>query len=728
MKKTFALLMIIVVGALTPCRAQSRATETKRWAAEAANVNIVRDDWGIAHVYGKTDADAVFGMIYAQCEDDFNRVETNYLNAMGRLAETEGENKVYQDLRMKMFIDPEDLKKDYAASSEWLRRLMIAFADGANFYLAKHPDVHPRVIQHFDPWMALSFTEGSIGGDIEGVDLKKLEAFYGKHDQATTSPQIQEVEPGGSNGIAIAPSNTTDHHALLLINPHTSFFFRSELQMASGEGLDAYGAVTWGQFFIYQGFNSRVGWMHTSSNVDAVDEYLETVHSKNGHYSYKYGDAERPIVEKQITVPYKTAQGMAEKKFTVYYTHHGPVIREQDGKWVTIRLMQEPIKALTQSYLRTKAKDYQQYLKTMELKANSSNNTIYADADGHIAYFHGNYIPRRDTRFDFTKPVDGSDPATDWKGLLTVDESPHLLDPKSGYLFNVNDSPWNGAGESSLRRKDYPAYVETGTESARGVHAMELLQGKKDFTLDGLVTAAFDTHLPWFIKPLPALMQAWDQLPADSKTRPALADQIAVLRKWDMRWGVDSVATSLAIFWGQEIAKVGHTAAYEDQFAGPVVPADVALKALQTASDKLKADFGIWRTPWGQINRYQRLTGDIVQPFDDAEPSTPVGFTASSWGSLAAFSARPYTANETGRATGTKKWYGTRGNSFVAVVEFGNKVRARAVTAGGESGHPSSPHFNDQVERYRTGNLREVYFYPDQLKGHTEREYHPGGL
>ena len=599
---------------------------------------------------------------------------------------------------------------------------MDAFADGVNFYLAKHPEVKPRVIHHFEPWMALSFTEGSIGGDFERVDLKKLEAFYGPRNGVTAAegpPEQTESEPGGSNGIAIAPSNTLQHHALLLINPHTSFFFRSELQMVSNEGLDAYGAVTWGQFFIYQGFNPRLGWMHTSSNVDAVDEYLETVRSKDGHYYYKYGDEERPVVEKQIIVPYKTPQGMAEKKFIAYYTHHGPVIRDQDGKWVTIRLMQEPIKALMQSYLRTKAKSYQDYLQTMELKANSSNNTVYADADGHIAYFHGNYIPRRDTRFDFTKPVDGSDPATEWKGLLTVEESPHLLDPKSGYLFNVNDSPWNGAGESSLRRQDYPAYVETGGESARGVHAMRLLQGKKDFTLDGLMVAAFDSYLPWFEKPLPALFKAWANLPADSAMKTALAGQIAVLQKWDLRWGVDSVATSLAVYWGQETAMAGQVPEHEDEFAAPVLPDDMALKALATASDKLAAAFGTWQTPWGNINRYQRLTGDIVQPFNDAMPSTPVGFTYSTWGSLAAFGAKPY--------PGTKKWYGTRGNSFVAVVEFGDRVRARAVTAGGESGHPDSRHFNDEVERYSTGNLREVYFYPDQLKGHTEQDYHPGG-
>jgi len=213
--------------------------------------------------------------------------------------------------------------------------------------------------------------------------------------------------------------------------------------------------------------------------------------------------------------------------------------------------------------------------------------------------------------------------------------------------------------------------------------------------------------------------------------KTSLAPQMAVLQAWDLRWGVDSVATSLAIFWGQEITKAAlaqetKTPADLDEFLPPSVPPQVALKALATASARLTADFGAWQTPWGRINRFQRLNGDIVQRFNDAQPSTPIGFTASSWGSLAAFSARPYTAEETGRPGGTKKWYGTGGNSFVAVVEFGEKVRARALTAGGESGNPDSPHFQDEVERYRSGNLREVYFYREQLEGHTEREYHPG--
>jgi acyl-homoserine-lactone acylase len=726
MRKNFLILVLAMAASSVAFAAPAaKNTEPARWEQAAQNVTITRDDWGIAHVHGKTDADAVFGMIYAQAEDDFNRVETNYINAMGRLAEAEGESKIYQDLRMKLFIDPDELKKQYTASPEWLRKLMDSFADGLNFYLLKHPEVKPKVIKRFEPWMALSFTEGSIGGDIERINLAQLEAFYGKVPvSANISADDGEVEePTGSNGMAIAPSNASGHHALLLINPHTSFFFRSELQMLSDEGLDAYGAVTWGQFFIYQGFNDRVGWMHTSSGVNAVSEYLETVEKQGDRFFYRYGKEQRPVEMKTITVPYKTGAGMAERKFIVFRTHHGPIVRETDGKWVSIRLMQEPVKALTQSYTRTKAKDYKSFRQTMELHTNSSNNTIFADADGDIAYFHGNFIPRRDTSFDWTKPVDGSSPATEWHELLSIDDTPHLLNPKSGWLYNSNNWPWSAAGPSSPKKEDFPVYVETGGESARGLHAIRVLQDKKDFTVDSLIAAAYDSYLTWFEKPIPCLVKGWDDAPAGSPLKAKMAEQIGLLRAWDFRWGVTSVPTSLAVFWGQDVQKrVGDDAKkagmYVSDYLCTKARPEQLLQSMLDASGKLSADFGSWKTPWGDINRFQRLTGDIVQPFNDAGPSIPVGFTSAVWGSLASFGARPYPT--------TKKWYGTSGNSFVAVVEFGEKVRAKAVTAGGESGRPASPHFNDEAQRYSTGDLREVYFYRSQLQGHTEREYHPG--
>jgi acyl-homoserine lactone acylase PvdQ len=724
MQKLVRLISISLLLALFAITAAAQTSDLQHWQQRARNLTITRDDWGIAHVHGKTDADAVFGMIYAQAEDDFNRVETNYLNSMGRAAETEGESAIWRDLRMKIFIDPADMKQKYESSPAWLKALMDAWADGLNFYLAKHPDVHPKVITRFEPWMALTFSEGSIGGDIETINLNQLQAFYEKRSEvAAIEERDPNIDAGGSNGIAIAPKNTVNRRALLLINPHTSFYFRSELQMTSDEGLNAYGAVTWGQFFIYQGFNEHCGWMHTSSAVDAIDEYLETVTRKGDRYFYKYGNEERPVTTSTIKVPYKKDSGMAERTFMVYRTHHGPVIRALEGKWVTIALMREPVKALTQSYTRTKARNYKEFKQTMELHTNSSNNTVYADADGNIAYFHGNFIPRRDPKFDWTKPVDGSNPATDWGELLTVDETPKLLNPSVGWLYNSNNRPWSAAGPSSPKQSDYPKYVDNGVESARGLHAIRVLQNKRNFTLEGLRAAAYDSYLTWFEKTIPALIKAWADAPSRDPMKAKLAEQIAMLKSWDLRWSDQSIPTSLAVFWGEDLQRRLNLDA---RTAGMSMPEYVSTKAkpeqllnsLAAASTKLSSDFGTWKTQWGDINRFQRLTDDIVHPFTDAGPSIPVPFTSAVWGSLASFAARPY--------KGSKKIYGNSGNSFVAVVEFGPKVRAIAVTAGGESGNPASKHFNDQAQRYATGNLRPVYFYPAQLKGHTERTYHPG--
>jgi acyl-homoserine-lactone acylase len=289
---------------------QAEHPELSRWQQQARNVTIIRDDWGIPHVYGKTDADAVFGLMYAQAEDDFNRVERNYLLSLGRLAEAEGEAEIYRDLRMKLFIHPDSMKAKYEASPPWLKTLMNAWADGLNYYLHANPAVKPKVITRFEPWMALSFSEGSIGGDIERIELRGLEAFYGKAGaEAPAEEAGGDGEPSGSNGIAIAPANTAGKHALLLINPHTSFFFRAEAQAVSEEGLNAYGAITWGQFFIYQGFNASAGWMHTSSGVDNIDEYLETVTKQGEGYVYRYGTESRTVVAQQIVVPFSTDTG-----------------------------------------------------------------------------------------------------------------------------------------------------------------------------------------------------------------------------------------------------------------------------------------------------------------------------------------------------------------------------------------------------------------------------------
>ncbi|HTR97766.1 MAG TPA: penicillin acylase family protein, partial [Candidatus Acidoferrales bacterium] len=548
--------LVAVAPAVAPPR-----SELLRWRREASRVTIVRDDWGIAHVQGHSDADAVFGMEYAQAEDDFDRVETNYLAALGRLSEAEGPSAIARDLRARLDVDDDSLRALYRSSPAWLRSLMDSFADGLNFYLATHPAVTPRAIRHFEPWMALSFTEGSIGGDVERIDLDSLAAFYGAGDPGAVPHARGDGddvlrEPEGSNGIAIAPALTRDGHALLWINPHTSFYFRSELQVSSDEGLDAYGAVTWGQFFVYQGFNRTAGWMHTSSGVDAVDEFLETVSPRGRGYVSRHGDREEPVASRRISIRCLTPEGLAPRRFTAYFTRHGPVVRRQGARWVSVRLMHDPVHALMQSFLRTKAANLAGFRRSLELHANSSNNTVFADAQGHIAYFHANWIPRRDTSFDWTQPVDGSDPRTDGRGVLAVDESPNVVDPASGWLYNSNNWPWSAAGPSSPRRADFPRYVETGVEETpRGEHALHLLAGARDWTMDGLTAAAFDSELPAFQHMVPALVAAWEALPATDARRAALAGPVDTLRAWNERWGEGSVATSLAVFWGECAAR-----------------------------------------------------------------------------------------------------------------------------------------------------------------------------
>jgi acyl-homoserine-lactone acylase len=727
-KATLGLRKLIpLLGAIMTMPAMAQPADTARWQAEAQRVTITRDDWGIAHVVGRSDADTVFGAIYAQAEDDFGRIEANYLTALGRTAEAEGEGAIWADIRQRLYVDPADLQERYRSSPQWLRSLMDAWADGLNHYLATHPTVHPKVLTRFEPWMALSFTEGSIGGDIESISLSELKGFYGGMFEPKTALETgaDPQEPRGSNGIAIAPEKTAGGHALLLINPHTSFYFRSELQMTSGQGLNAYGASTWGQFFIYQGFNPDIGWMHTSSGVDNIDEFAETVERQGGNLFYRYGRQLKPMTVVPITVRYRKPDGnLADFSLVTVRTQHGPIVAARGGKMIATALMWKPVPALQQSWLRTKTRDLESYLDVAALQANSSNDTILADKKGEIAYLHPQFVPIRDDRFDYTKAVDGADPATDWRALHALDTLPEVIAPDTGWVKNTNNWPWTAAGRDSPKARDFPRYMDQVGENWRGIHADKLLTGQRGFTPESLIATAFDSWLPAFATLVPQLTAAYDALPANDPRKTSLAEPIALLRGWDDRWAYDSEATTLAIFWGDTLwPEVGAFAQAErmnvpDYIAQRVSP-EAKLAALATARDRLVRDFGSWRVKWGDVNRFQRLDDSIAPHFDDAKPSLAVPFTSAQWGSLASFGAKPY--------PNTKKYYGTSGNSFVAVVEFAPHLRAWAITAGGESGNPRSPHFNDQAQRYIDGKLRPVYFYPADLTGHTERSYHPGG-
>jgi len=719
-------IAICLVLMLTSCRTQQVDTEIKKWETQAQNIEIIRDDFGVPHIYGKTDADAVFGLLYAQCEDDFNRVERNYIWAIGRLAEVEGEEMLYSDLRARLFMTKEEAIANYDRSPQWLKELCDAFADGVNYYLHTHPEVKPKLLTRFEPWMPMYFSEGSIGGDIERVSTKKIKSFYENITSLSVADENPSLihsewndEPAGSNGFAISGALTQSGNAMLLINPHTSFYFRGEVHVVSEEGLNAYGAVTWGQFFVYQGFNEKTGWMHTSTYTDVIDEFVETIAKKDGKLVYKYGEELRPVEELKVTLKYLDEMVIKEKEFPMYRTHHGPITHTVDGDWTATALMWEPIKALEQSYTRTKKNGIDEFDEMMDILTNSSNNTVYADAGGNIAYYHGNFIPVRDEQFDYRKPVDGADPATDWNGLHPMNEAIVVKNPPNGWIQNCNSTPFTSAAEHSPKREDYPAYMSIDRENFRGVHAIRLLSETKDYTLDKLIEVAYDAELPAFEQLIPGLVTAYDK---SSAADPDHKEAIDILRTWDLRTSKESIAMTLANFYATNynaLGKVpdGYTSMERLNYFGTDSPESERLEIFTKTIDQLTADFGTWKKPWGEVNRFQRLNGDVNLKFDDSKPSIPVGLASGRWGALAAYGDRSDHS--------TKKLYGTRGNSFVAVVEFGDKVKAKTILAGGQSGDPDSPHFYDQAQDYADVKFKDVAFYREDVEKRAKKIYKP---
>jgi len=702
--------------------------EIAKWETQAKQVSIVEDSWGIPHIYGKKDADAVFGLLYTQCEQNFPRVERNYLEIMGRLSEIEGERRIYEDLQMRLIYDSAAAKADYQKSPQWFKNLLNAFADGVNYYLHKHPDVKPLVLKRFEPWFPLMYTDGSIAPtQTGGLTVQDLKNFYEGKDDLTsyTRPElsISQFKPDGSNGFAIGPSKTASKNAILYINPHVTFYFRTEVHMVSEEGLNAYGAVTWGQFFIYQGFNEYCGWMHTSSYADVADVYEEAVTRNGNSFAYQYGNETKTVTSKPIEIHVKKDESLETKTFPTYATHHGPVLGKRAGKWLSLKENNRSLAALQQSWLRTKAKGFEEFKKVMDMRSNNSNNTVFADNKGNIAYWHGNFMPRRNPSYDWSLPVDGTTKETDWKGIHALDEIVHLYNPKSGWIQNCNSTPFTASGASSPVKGNYPNYMAPDGQNGRALNAMRLLSTANDLTIDKVISLGYNTYLTAFDFLLPSLFKAYDELPATDRLKKELEKPIHLLKSWSREASASSVATTLAVEWAFKLApKIPPAKTTEaatniignyERMVTNISPAEKLSLLAETLSD-LEKWYGTWNIAWGDINRFQRSANN---QFKDDQPSLPVGLGPGTWGSLPSFISR---------RTDTKKRYGVSGNSFIAAVEFGKKIKAKTIMTGGESFDPSSKHYTDQAAGFIEGKFKDIHFYKEDVLKNAQRSYHPG--
>ena len=462
--------------------------------------------------------------------------------------------------------------------------------------------------------------------------------------------------------------------------------------------------------FVYQGFNEHCGWMHTSSQADIADAYIEKLSRKNNKWYYEYEGNLKPAISKKILIRYKTTTGYKTKTIDALFTHHGPILAKRNGQYLSVRHNNRDTKGFMQSWLRTKATSFSAFIKTMDMGANPSNNTVYADAEGNIAYWHGNFLPKRDPHYDWSKPVNGSTKSTEWQGYHPVNESVHIYNPDNGWLQNCNSTPYTVAGINSPKKSNYADYLAPDGENYRGLNAVRVLSAAENkFTLDKVIAAGYNKRLLAFEDLVPALIKAYEiygkTISATDSLFLQLAEPIAILKTWDYNCDEKSIATTLAVEWGQQLLPqimqsngndiVQKTKAFSI-LAGP----NTLLFPLQTTLLELQTRYGKWQIPWGEINRFQRISSSIENQFDDSKPSIPVGFVSSTWGMLPSYSSRIY--------PGTKRRYGVNGNSFICAVEFGKKITAKSLLAGGESGDPASPHFFDQSIMYSKGQFKEV--------------------
>ncbi len=704
------------------------SAEITAWKQQAKNVTIIRDNWGIPHIYGKTDADAVFGLLYAQCEDDFARVEANYIEKLGRKAELEGSRAVFEDLLHRLVLDSVAAKNDYALAPEWMKKLCRAYADGINYYLATHPETKPALLTRFEPWWPFMWTDGSIGAiSTGGATRQELESFYSGTDVAAAPPKLDDENEIGSNGFAFSPKLTKSGKAILYINPHVTFYFRPEVHMVSDEGLNAYGAVTWGQFFIYQGFNEACGWMHTSSQADVADLYAEKIQGSNGKYEYEYDGKNKPVLEREISITVNNNGIMSQKAFRAFETHHGPVIAKRDGQWLTLKHHNRSARGLEQSWLRTKAKSFAEFKQVMYMKENTSNNTVYADKEGNTAYWHGNFMPKRDSTLDWSKPVDGSTSKTEWGPLHMVDDMVTIYNPKTGWIQNCNSTPATAAGESSLYLGKFPAYMAPDAENFRGINAVQhcLNIVPKSLDIDKTIAVGYTRRLPAMEYVVPALLRGLKSTTFSNPDHKLMYD---LLSTWKYETDTNSIATTLAIETAEKMLSfinrtesaimndkgfVGKLITYCDKAADSQV-----VKLLEATRENLENRFGTWQVPWGDINRYQRLTGKLDETYSDSLPSIPSRFAAATWGALPSYVSR--------QMPGTQKRYGYSGNSFICAVEFGERIKAKSLLAGGNSNNPQESAFSNQAAMYSSGQFKDVLFYREDIEKNMKKVYSPG--
>ncbi|MDQ3750708.1 MAG: penicillin acylase family protein [Acidobacteriota bacterium] len=697
----------------------------------ARSVTIYRDTFGVPHVYGRTDESVVFGLMYAQAEDNFWQLEEDYINRLGRAAEVYGNARLAGDLMARLFETSRRAQDEYKNFSPPMRKLCDAYAAGINYYLERHPEVRPRLINRFEPWFVL--ITGAPSPLSLGITLPEVRTLFKELPAAPMpTPSPGESDDEGSNMWAVNPKKSASGRALLFINPHVGFFGggqRYEAHLHSKQGLNISGFAMLGSPYIWSGHNEALGWSHTNTGADSTDVFIETFDNAQNPLAYRYGSDYRNAVEWTDEIRINNQGNIETKRFTFRKTHHGYIIALRSGKSLAVSAASVEVsgRLFEQKWAMARARSLNEFKSAMAQRTITGSNTIYADRRGNIFYIHGNAMPRRLTKFDWSKPVDGGNPETDWRGLHELSELPQVLNPSSGFIQNCNSTPFLTSTTDNPERSKFPVYMAPDLDTPRAQMSRRILSSKEKFTFEEWAQASLDTHIILAETLVPEIVSIWETLrQSDAAKANKLAEPIAVLKSWDYESRIDSVPTTLFMLYFEQLRRINNERipqqTDETTLGERLNKIDAAAKitAFEKALNDLQSVYGKWQIAWGEINRLQRIhTSGTLEKFDDAKPSIPVPGAIGQAGTLFTFNTR--------RDAGQKRRYGVSGNSYLAVVEFSPRVRARSLLVFGQSADPKSPHFFDQAELYSTQQYKPAWFELKEIKRNLERSYRPGG-
>ncbi|MEX0938280.1 MAG: penicillin acylase family protein [Pirellulales bacterium] len=693
----------------------------------AASVTIYRDPWGVPHIHGSTDKSVIFGFAYAQAEDFFWQVEDNFILSLGRYAEIHGGRGLNSDLLNRAYRITQRSEREFAGFNRETRELCDAFAAGLNYYLKTHPDVEPRLIKHFEPWHVLAFHRQIA------LELCFRYTRLSDHHLPRENPHIWAA--AGSNAWAVSGERTATGEVMLMANPHLPWFGMAQMYEAhlhSDEGLHITGATLFGSPIMSVGHNEHLGWTLTINEPDIADVWIEKFDHPSDPLLYRYGDEYRKARQWTDTIRIKSGGQITEKPYVFTETHHGPVVgREAHGTVLTAQIsgLFDAV-PFSQGFAMAKATNFEEFRAALGRLQMPMMNILYGDRAGNIFYLYGGKVPRRDPQFDWSKPVDGSDPRTEWQGVHAIDDLPQLLNPPSGYVQNCNSSPFTTTEDVNPLRADFPAYMaeDADDDKRRAKRSRQMLGEMKDVTFDEFQLAMFDTEVYWAKTELPKYKQALEKLrQTDPQAAQRVAPYLEVLLEWDGRIERDSVAATLCEAWYETI----YGSEYPGESLKPQYAGDLAaqLEGLVTAAKRLRSVHGSWELPYGDIHRLQRqpYVADLLQiRFQDAQPSLP---STGGHGPMGVILTQYYTPSiYIPLVVSQRKRYGVVGATYLAAWAFGpDGVRGTSLINFGASGNPDSPHYFDQASLLSDEQLKPILFEWDEVLAKAVKAYHPGG-